>query len=66
MKRVLKIALATAAIGLTSMPTAANAALTVEGVTYDLILNSVVGNTGNFDYWTSLFGGFLNPKPATP
>jgi len=48
MKRVLKIALATAAIGLTSMPTAANAALTVEGVTYDLILNSVVGNTGNF------------------
>ena len=43
-----KIALATAAIGLTSMPTAANAALTVEGVTYDLILNSVSGNTGNF------------------
>jgi ABC-type transport system substrate-binding protein len=25
-----------------------------------------VGNTGNFDYWTSLFGGFLNPKPTTP
>jgi len=25
-----------------------------------------VGNTGNFDYWSGLFGGFLNPKPATP
>ena len=23
-----------------------------------------VGNTGNFDYWSALFGGFLNPKPA--
>jgi len=23
-----------------------------------------VGNTGNFDYWSSLFGAFLNPKPA--
>jgi len=25
-----------------------------------------VGNTGNFDYWSGLFGGFLNPKPAKP
>jgi ABC-type transport system substrate-binding protein len=23
-----------------------------------------VGNTGNFDYWTGLFGAFLNAKPA--
>ena len=47
MGRVLKLALATAAVGLA---TPASAALTVEGITYDLILNSVTnaGKTGNF------------------
>jgi len=23
-----------------------------------------VGNTGGFTYWTSLWGGFLNPPPS--
>jgi hypothetical protein len=47
MRRVLIAALATAAIGIA---TPASAALTVEGITYDLILNSVTdgGKTGNF------------------
>ena len=47
MRRVLITALATAAMG---FATPASAALTVEGITYDLILNSVTngGLTGNF------------------
>jgi peptide/nickel transport system substrate-binding protein len=35
-------------------------------VQWDVANKLHVGNTGNFDYWTSLFAAFLNPKPATP
>ena len=47
MRRVLLAALATTAIG---FATPASAALTVEGITYDLLLNSITngGKTGNF------------------
>jgi hypothetical protein len=47
MRRVLTIALATAAIGIA---TPASAAIVTEGITYDLILNSITngGLTGNF------------------
>ena len=47
MRRVLLAALATTAIG---FATPANAALTVEGITYDLVLNSITngGKTGSF------------------
>jgi hypothetical protein len=51
MRRVLKIALATAAIGFASMPAPASAASLVwQGVTYDLTLDSITnaGLTGNF------------------
>ena len=51
MRRVLKIALATAAIGFVSMPAPASAAVLVaDGITYNLILNSITngGLTGNF------------------
>ncbi len=33
-------------------------------VEWDVANKLHVGNTGNFDYWTGLFGAFLNPKPA--
>lgn len=47
MRRVLLAALATTAVG---FATPASAALTVEGITYDLLLNSITngGKTGNF------------------
>jgi hypothetical protein len=51
MGRVLKIALATAAIGLVSMSAPASAAdIVSEGLTYSLLLNSTTngGKTGNF------------------
>jgi peptide/nickel transport system substrate-binding protein len=34
------------------------------GVQWDAANKLHVGNTGNFDYFSALFGGFLNPKPA--
>jgi hypothetical protein len=51
MGRVLKVALATAAIGFAGMPAPASAAdLVADGITYSLLLNSVTngGKTGNF------------------
>ena len=51
MRRVLKIALATAAVGLAAMTTPASAdVLVADGITYDLTLNSITdaGLTGNF------------------
>jgi len=51
MRRVLLAALATTAIGFASMAAPAGASVLVDpasGLTYDLTLNSVSGNTGNF------------------
>ena len=33
-------------------------------VQWDVANKLHVGNTGNFDYWTGLFGAFLNAPPA--
>src|SRR5438270_4581725 len=51
MGRVLLAALATAAIGLASMPAPASAAVLIaDGITYSLNLNSISGKTGNFTH----------------
>jgi peptide/nickel transport system substrate-binding protein len=47
-------------------PLTAKDVVATYSVQWDAANKLHVGNTGNFDYWTGLFGGFLNPKPAKP
>lgn len=45
-------------------PLTANDVVATYRVQWDAADPLHVGNTGNFDYWTFLFTGFLNPPPA--
>jgi len=47
-------------------PLTAKDVVATYGVQWDAANKLHVGNTGNFDYWSGLFGGFLNPPPAKP
>jgi len=45
-------------------PVTASDVVATYAVQWDAANKLHVGNTGNFDYWSSLFSAFLNPKPA--
>jgi len=45
-------------------PLTAKDVMATYAVQWDTLNKLHVGNTGNFDYWAGLFGGFLNPPPA--
>jgi ABC-type transport system substrate-binding protein len=42
-------------------PLTANDVVATYAVQWDAADPLHVGNTGNFDYWSAFFGGFLNP-----
>jgi ABC-type transport system substrate-binding protein len=44
-------------------PLTANDVVATYAVQWDAADPLHVGNTGNFDYWSAFFGGFLNPPP---